>query len=420
MAATLNRLFPPWVESAATSAATALGFASPSGAPASCRSRSELSLDPRESHRNGVGREATDHSEWTSTVLCVEVIPSDSGDARAKRVQVGDRVEYILHRRADLGEVLAPHSDARIEACTEWRQTFSDFQFSTHAWLPLYHSFMLLEVAGDYVICTEKYSDKLELMFGPAEIMNLFAPHFHSNMDGRKSSFRQERCILNRRVTIQHLIDWISGPLAIVWKPYSLMGGGNCQDYAKQLQQFLEDPSSADALKSDSEVVYAAVGDDGWRLRLAAQELRDDPGIVSRAVSQSGCALQFASERLKMDRDIVLVAVNQDGRALRYVPPDLQKDTEVVSTAVSTSCKQKDFAGLFATDELRNNRLVVLTAVQLDGRALEFAAPQLKRDRDIVCTAVQHNGQALQFAAPELQRDYDVVVTAVRQNDCTL
>ncbi|CAK0893349.1 unnamed protein product, partial [Prorocentrum cordatum] len=81
--------------------------------------------------------------------------------------------------------------------------------------------------------------------------------------------------------------DWVSGPLAIAWRPYCLLSS-NCQHYARDLQNFLMDPDQTSCLKDDREVVLAAVRHEGLRLRLAAEGLRADRGVVLAAVECDG------------------------------------------------------------------------------------------------------------------------------------
>ena len=49
------------------------------------------------------------------------------------------------------------------------------------------------------------------------------------------------------------------------------------------------------------------------RSRYASEALRGCGEVVAAAVAQAGLALKFASDCLREDRDIVLAAVEQDG-----------------------------------------------------------------------------------------------------------
>ena len=69
----------------------------------------------------------------------------------------------------------------------------------------------------------------------------------------------------------------------------------------------------ADAsLRSDKDVILAAVNQDGRALRFASEELQSDREVVLAAVNQHGYALKFASEEFRSDREVVLAAVNHD------------------------------------------------------------------------------------------------------------
>jgi len=67
--------------------------------------------------------------------------------------------------------------------------------------------------------------------------------------------------------------------------------------------------------------------------------------------------------------------------------------------------KGEGLALLYAGPEMREDREVVLAAVQHNGSALVFASPELRKDRELVRQAVQQNGQSLQHASDELQLD---------------
>ena len=53
------------------------------------------------------------------------------------------------------------------------------------------------------------------------------------------------------------------------------------------------------------------------------------------AVTQGGDALKHASEELKNDREVILAAVTQYGYALEWASDELKHDEEVVLAAVA-------------------------------------------------------------------------------------
>jgi hypothetical protein len=59
-------------------------------------------------------------------------------------------------------------------------------------------------------------------------------------------------------------------------------------------------------------------------LKYASKSLKSDREVVLAAVVQNGKALQYASDSFESDREVVLAAVNQYGEALRYASKDLR------------------------------------------------------------------------------------------------
>ena len=163
-------------------------------------------------------------------------------------------------------------------------------------------------------------------------------------------------------------------------------------------------------LRTDKEIVLAAVQQDGHALQSASPTLKNDKEIVMAAVQQNGEALQYASPTLKNDKEMVLAAVKQDGVAFQYASPELQNDKKFVLAAV----QQGGDALQSASPELKNDKEIVLAAVQEHGQALHYASPTLKNDKKIVMAAVQQNGYALKYASPTLKNDKEMVLAAVK------
>ena len=100
--------------------------------------------------------------------------------------------------------------------------------------LGLFHSFTVLEVVGKHndkhYICVEKFNDALELMVGEgSRLFLMYAQLFRATGEERPVSQKrpiapQGKMSLQAGVTVKDLYDWIAGPLAMIWQPYSLLG----------------------------------------------------------------------------------------------------------------------------------------------------------------------------------------------------
>merc|ERR1719210_1296313 len=100
------------------------------------------------------------------------------------------------------------------------------------------------------------------------------------------------------------------------------------------------------------------------------------------AVQQNGKALQYASHSLKNDRTIVLAAVQQDPSALQYASSDLQDDESIVLAAAATpGCQVQGMCfRILRTlpEKFKNQKKIVLTAVQADPHNLQYASDEFK------------------------------------------
>ena len=166
-------------------------------------------------------------------------------------------------------------------------------------------------------------------------------------------------------------------------------------------------------LRADRDVGYAAVTQDGMALRFCSEELAGDVMLVSRAVKQNGLALQYADDFCRLrSKAHALQAVAQNGLALEFTHEDLQDDHEVLSKAVAQNPYALQFAsneiqlGLFAGDRRRlkyTSEDVQRRVVEHDGMHLEFAHEELRCDEDFVCFALRQNPLSLKFASEELR-----------------
>ena len=67
----------------------------------------------------------------------------------------------------------------------------------------------------------------------------------------------------------------------------------------------------------------------------------------------------------------------------------------------------------WASDELRNDREVVLAAVAQNGCALQYASEELRSDKEVVLTAVAQNGNVLNLAWPSVELRNDELLLAL-------
>ncbi|MBA3722031.1 MAG: DUF4116 domain-containing protein [Parachlamydiaceae bacterium] len=168
----------------------------------------------------------------------------------------------------------------------------------------------------------------------------------------------------------------------------------------------------ATTLKDYKNIVLAAVKQDGKLIKEISDALKNDEEVVLTAVENDGMALEFVSPALKSNRDIVLKAVSNNGNAFKHASEDLQKDKTVILTAL------KNRAALWnlLSEEVRNNQQFVLESIQLNAKIFTFLPEELKINTDIALQAIKGGGLKLERAHDDVKNNKQVVMAAVKLN----
>ena len=165
---------------------------------------------------------------------------------------------------------------------------------------------------------------------------------------------------------------------------------------------------ASENLKLDKEFILEAVKLNGAALSYIADNYKGDKEIVLAAVKQNGMVLNYATDKLKNDKEVVLTAVNKRGDALYYASDKLKDDKEIVLAAVKSNSLSLDDA----SERLKDDKEIVLAAVMFGAYALDYASDRLKNDKEIVLAAVKQDAESLKFASKNLQSDKDVIKAA--------
>lgn len=132
-----------------------------------------------------------------------------------------------------------------------------------------------------------------------------------------------------------------------------------------------------------------------------------------REIKQKSSLVNF-SEELRNDKEVVLEAVKQRGSNLFYASDDLKNDHEVVTEAV----KQNPNALYYASQELRNDRQIVLEAIKIDTNSFARASEKLRADKEFVLEAIRQsqNCDVLQHVSKKIKNDKGIILEAVKKD----
>jgi hypothetical protein len=120
--------------------------------------------------------------------------------------------------------------------------------------------------------------------------------------------------------------------------------------------------------------------------------------------------LETLEEKFRNDKDVVLAAIEENPYSLEFASLELRNDPDVVIPALKSDEEVYQFVGRLIKID-RNNALQV---VKLDGLLLNALISKFKDDREVVRVATQQNLEALTFASSRLQKDVDFVLDVIK------
>ncbi len=140
-----------------------------------------------------------------------------------------------------------------------------------------------------------------------------------------------------------------------------------------------------------------------WRvLKYADERFKTDSRIAIQAIIKNKRAFAYLSDMLKYDRDFFIKAM-REGVQLSQAPKELTFDRKIVLEA--TKYISWNLVGF---KNFLSDRKIVLAAIShSDGHpdVLRQASDKLRDDREIVLEAVQYDPEALRYASVRLRKD---------------
>lgn len=218
-------------------------------------------------------------------------------------------------------------------------------------------------------------------------------------------------------------IDYLLNPESIVFFPEDIA------EYTSKLKTgektLLSYPK---VLRSNSEIISAALEFDGLAIKYATDSLKKNREIALKAVKKNGMALQYLIHPLNTDETILAAAIKQNPHAIQFckeinislIKSSLSADISVIKhlpkVLPEATIKQLEFLSPLVLQGIKDKKIsladlplylrkvpaLVLKAVQNNPLDLEFASPELKENLEIV-TAANTNIYALEFASPKLK-----------------
>ncbi|EFC36692.1 predicted protein [Naegleria gruberi] len=162
--------------------------------------------------------------------------------------------------------------------------------------------------------------------------------------------------------------------------------------------------------RNDRELIRLAVKQHYGALEYASDELKNDRELVLEAILFDSTNFTFASKELRMDTEILECTIIKDSTFLEYAPESVRRDREFVLRAIRNSFNTiSQYFGY----NLKEDRDLILEHAKRTG-SIETLPQEFKQDREIVLTAIQLYGSEFKYASRSLLNDRELLIIALR------
>ena len=152
-----------------------------------------------------------------------------------------------------------------------------------------------------------------------------------------------------------------------------------------------------------------------WSLAMANESLRRNKVLVLKAVSKKGLDLEFACHNLQNDLEVLQAAVSQNFAAFNYTSLNLSEIKKIVFAAV----KKWSWNFFNKTNnyyKINESKYNVLLATYNSVNNLREVDCIYKNDKELILLAIELNAKSYDYASDLLKKDRDVVITAIKQD----
>ena len=141
----------------------------------------------------------------------------------------------------------------------------------------------------------------------------------------------------------------------------------------------------------------------------------DIEDFVLLAVKYDGLCLKYASNELKNNKLIVLAAINQTINSIIYASIELQEDKEIISAAIKKSAS----VYCLLTNNVKKDPNILFECIKKDPTIIQhafYSNQEFFDDKNIALKLLNINGTYLSFVSNRLKHHTKILITAIRNN----
>jgi hypothetical protein len=163
-------------------------------------------------------------------------------------------------------------------------------------------------------------------------------------------------------------------------------------------------------LRLQHDIVVASLEQNPLALQYANEGFQDNKMIVRPCVLANCKCLRFASKELRNDKALVMEAIEEDTEAFDYCSVELRRDVSLLEHV------QKNWKGVMIPTSISRDKKNAMTCIKkLKWSVLFFLCDELKEDKEIVLAAIQENWREYKFASSEMKNNREILLETLKK-----
>lgn len=182
----------------------------------------------------------------------------------------------------------------------------------------------------------------------------------------------------------------------------------------KDVTSLLDAP---DDVTSDENLMLELININLKAFNYADISLKSSKEFMKNIIKKDGLLLRNAHPEMLKDLELVIPAVRNNGFLFKYLPVEVKGNKQVICAVIASN--KGDFL-LEAANKIKDNRELMLFAVNCRGTNLMFASDRLKDDKEVVLAAITENWLALGFASDRMKGNLEILTVAILKNSAAI
>jgi len=130
------------------------------------------------------------------------------------------------------------------------------------------------------------------------------------------------------------------------------------------------------------------------------------------SIEDGGAWLGYASNELKNDKELILIALEESIHNSRFMGDELKTDRKFVLDILGRNGETLEYF----LDDRTDDREYILTAIKTYPVAIRFGTEELQKNREFVKEAIKINSEVSDYIDDDLKNEYEETIKTARVN----